>query len=355
MEAIKMKSLKLYGIKDIRFESADKPVIENDDDVIVKVKAVGICGSDISRFDKLGPYIEGMIFGHEFSGVVVAIGQGVKDVRVGDRVAGCPTFYCGECYSCQKGELARCEKLTVIGARHPGAYAEYVKLPAENIVQLPDTVDYDTAAMIEPSAVVVHGFNRTTMQPGAEVAVMGCGNIGLLAIQWAKVFGAKKVYAIDIDDKKLEIAKEVGADVLINSLEKPAHEQILEHTNGQGVDVAIESAGSPITSAQVFALSKKGGEVVFMGIPYGDVNIDRFYFEKIVRNELTVLGSWNAISAPFPGKEWSTSVHYMSTGQINVKPIITHRLQLEQGPDTFKGIINRDEFFGKVLFYPEVD
>ena len=347
-----MKSLKLYGIQDLRFEDAEQPVIEKEDDVIVKVKAVGICGSDISRFNKLGPYVEGMIFGHEFAGEVAEIGSAVEGIKVGDRVAGCPTFYCGECDSCQKGELARCEKLTVIGAKHPGAYAEYVKLPAENIVPIPDNVDYDTAAMIEPSAVVVHGFNRTTMQPGSDVAIMGCGNIGLLAIQWAKVFGAKKVYAIDIDDKKLEMAKEAGADVLINSLNKPAHEQIMEHTNGQGVDVAIESAGSPITSAQVLALPKKGGEVVFMGIPYGDVGIERFYFEKIVRNELTVLGSWNAISAPFPGKEWSTSVHYMSTGQINVKPMITHRLQLNEGPEIFNGIINKDDFFGKVLFYP---
>jgi len=348
-----MKSLKLYGIQDLRFEDAEQPVIEKEDDVIVKIKAVGICGSDISRFNKLGPYVEGMIFGHEFAGEVAEVGSGVKEIKVGDRVAGCPTFYCGECDSCRKGELARCEKLTVIGARHPGAFAEYVKLPAENIVAIPDNVDYDTAAMIEPSAVVVHGFNRTSMQPGNDVAIMGCGNIGLLAIQWAKVFGAKTVFAIDIDDEKLKMAKEAGADVLINSLHKPAHEQIMEHTNGQGVDVAIESAGSPITSAQVLSLPKKGGEVVFMGIPYGDVSMERFYFEKIVRNELTVLGSWNAISAPFPGKEWSTSVHYMSTGQINVKPMITHRLQLNEGPKIFNEIVNRNGFFGKVLFYPD--
>ncbi|OZU88350.1 galactitol-1-phosphate 5-dehydrogenase [Virgibacillus indicus] len=348
-----MKSLRLYGKQDIRFEEADKPVLEKADDVIIKVKAVGICGSDISRYNKLGPYVEGNVFGHEFAGEVVEVGEGVGNIKAGDRVAGCPTFYCGECESCRKGELSRCENLHVMGAYHPGAYAEYAKLPAENIVPLPDNVDYETAAMVEPSAVVVHGFYRTSMQPGAEVAVMGCGNIGLLAVQWAKIFGAKKVYAIDIDDSKLEIAKVVGADVLINSLEKPAHEQILEHTNGAGVDVAIESAGSPITSAQVFALPKKGGEVVFMGIPYADINIERFYFEKIVRNELRVLGSWNAISSPFPGKEWSTTVHYMSTGQINVKPIISHRLPLEQGPETFDRIINRKESFGKVMFFPE--
>ncbi|WP_170006658.1 galactitol-1-phosphate 5-dehydrogenase [Bacillus fonticola] len=348
-----MKSLNLYGKQDIRFEESPEPVIERADDIIIKVKAVGICGSDISRYRKLGPYVKGMTFGHEFSGEVTEVGPGVVNIKVGDRVAGCPTFYCGKCENCQKGNLSHCEKLTVIGARHPGAYAEYVKLPAENIVPLPDNVDYDTAALVEPSSVVAHGFYRTNIEPGAEVAIMGCGSIGLLAVQWAKIFGAKKVYAIDIDDSKLKVAKEVGADIVINSLEKLAHEQILDHTNGCGVDLAVESAGSPVTSAQVFALPKKGGEIVFMGIPYADINIDRFYFEKIVRNELRVLGSWNAISSPFPGKEWSSSIYYMSTGQINVKPVISNRLYLEEGPETFDNLINGKGSYVKVLFYPE--
>lgn len=344
-----MRTLNLYGKQDIRFESSPKPTIEGTSDVIIKVKAVGICGSDISRYNKLGPYVEGMTFGHEFSGEVTEVGTDVETIQVGNRVAGCPTFYCGKCASCRKGELSRCENLHVISAYRPGAYAEYVKLPVENVIPIPDNVDYDTAAMVEPSAVVAHGFYRTNIQPGAEVAVMGCGNIGLLAIQWAKIFGANKVYAIDIDDSKLEVAKQVGADVAINSLENPAHEQI-----EYGVDVAIESAGSPITSAQVLALPKKGGQVVFMGIPYADIHIDRFYFEKIVRNELTILGSWNALSAPFPGKEWRTSVHYMGIGKINVEPIISHRLHLRQGPGVFEQIINRTENFGKVIFYPEL-
>lgn len=348
-----MRSLKLYGKQDLRFEEADKPVIKNTDDVIINVKAVGICGSDISRYKKLGPYVEGMVFGHEFSGEVVEVGAKVENVKIGDRVAGCPALYCGKCENCHKGELARCDKLHVIGAFHPGAYAEYVKLPAENVIPIPDNVDFDTAAMVEPSSVVMHGFYRTNIQPGAEVAVVGCGNIGLLAVQWAKVFGASTVYAIDIDDEKLEIAKEVGANELVNPREKAANEQILELTNGRGVDVAIESAGSPITSAQVFALPKKGGQVLFVGIPYADVNIERFYFEKIVRNELTVLGSWNAISSPFPGREWHTSIHYMSTGQINVKPIISHRLHLHEGPAIFDNIINGKGYYGKVLFYPD--
>lgn len=348
-----MKTLNLYAKQDIRYEESDKPKIENTDDVIIKVKAVGICGSDISRFNKLGPYVEGMTFGHEFAGEIAAIGSDVVDFTIGERVAGCPAFYCGHCESCKKGELARCENLHVAGAYVPGAYAEYIKLPAENVISIPDNVTFETAAMVEPSAVVAHGFYRTSIHPGAEVAVMGCGNIGLLAIQWAKIFGAKNVYAIDIDSEKLETAKQVGADFVINSKEEPAYDQIVSLTEGTGVDVAVESAGSPVTSAQVLALPKKGGEVVYMGIPYADIHIERFYFERIVRNELTILGSWNAISAPFPGREWTASIYYMQTGQIDVTPMITHRLKLEKGPETFEKIINREESFGKVMFFPE--
>lgn len=348
-----MKALKLYGKRDLRYEEAEEPVIEKNDEVIIKVKAAGICGSDLSRYAKIGPYIEGMVWGHEFSGEVVAIGSDVSSVKIGDRVAGCPTLYCGKCVSCKKGFLSQCEKLTVIGARHPGAFAEYVKLPEEHVIPIPDTIDFDTAACIEPSAVVAHGFYQTAIQPGADVAVMGGGSIGLLAVQWAKIFGARKVYAIDIDHRKLKFAKEVGADAVIHSVEKTAYEQLMELTDGNGVDLVIESAGSPVTSAQVFALANKGGQVLFLGIPYSDVKIERFYFEKIVRNELTVLGSWNAISAPFPGKEWSTTIQYMDKGQIKVKPFITHRVSLAEGPEIFRKMINKNGFFGKVLFHPE--
>ncbi len=349
-----MNALKFYGKQDLRYEKAVLPVIEQVDDVLIQVKVAGICGSDLSRYAKLGPYVKGMIWGHEFSGEVVETGPAVTHVQVGDKVAACPTFYCGKCESCKKGQFSQCAELTVIGARHPGAFAEFVRLPGENVIPLPVSIDMETAACIEPAAVVAHGFYRTAMQPGAEVAVMGCGNIGLLAVQWAKVWGASQVVAIDIDPKKLDIATQVGADVGIHSLESSAYEQLMDLTHGKGVDVAIESAGSPITSAQVFALVKKGGQVVFMGIPYEHVQVERFYFEKIVRNELTVLGSWNAISALFPGKEWTSTLQFMKTGQIDVKPLISHRMSLREGPEVFEKMINREGRYGKVLLYPEI-
>lgn len=348
-----MKALKLYDKRDLRYEDAEQPVITNDTDVIIKVKAVGICGSDISRYYKLGPYVPGMIWGHEFAGEISAVGTAVTDLQPGDRVTACPTLTCGVCEYCKKGEPARCEKLKVIGAVDPGAFAEYVKLPAENVIKIPAEVSYEEASMVEPSCVVVHGLYKTSLEGGDDVAVIGCGTIGLLAVQWAKIMGARHVYALDIDDTKLELAKELGADFVINTKDIEPYEKIFELTNNRGVDVVVESAGSPITSAQAFSLARKGGRVVFMGIPYGDVMVKRFYFERIVRNELAVFGSWNAVSAPYPGKEWHTTVHFLKEGKLKVKPMITHQLPLAEGPATFEKIVNREEPFGKVLFYPE--
>jgi len=284
---------------------------------------------------------------------VVDIGEDVAHVQVGDAIAACPTTPCFICEYCKKGEHARCEQLLVLGAKEDGGFAEYVRLHSRSVLKLPAGLDFETAAGIEPACVALHGFYRTKIQAGDTVAVLGVGSIGLFAVQCAKIFGASKVIAIDIFDEKLEIAKQLGADLCINSKDVDLITLIKEMTDGQGVNIAVESAGNPYTSAQVFSLPKKGGTVVFMGIPYGDVPIPRNHFEKIVRSELTVLGSWNAISGPYPGKEWYAALHFMQEGKIKVKPMVTHRISLEEIPETFEKIYKRDSFFGKVMVFPE--
>ncbi|MGY4690715.1 galactitol-1-phosphate 5-dehydrogenase [Salibacterium sp. K-3] len=347
-----MQALNLHGQKDLRMETAPVPEVTAADDVIIEVEAAGICGSDLSRYAKLGPYVKGMTFGHEFSGTVLETGTEVRHVQPGDRVSGCPAFPCGQCRECEKGNPARCTTLTVLGAFQPGAFAERTKLPAANVVPVPEGVTMEEAALVEPSAVALHALYRSSLEPGASAAVFGCGNIGLLAIQWAKLFGASTVYAIDIDPAKLELAGQLGADVCLNPKETDVEEAVLED-NGEGVDAAIESAGSPVTSAQVLALPKKGGDVIYMGIPYKDITLERYYFERIVRNELRVLGGWNAVSSPFPGREWSASIDALESGTLQMNPMISHRLPLEEGPAVFERIINQEEFFSKVMLYPK--
>ncbi|SUM30748.1 Sorbitol dehydrogenase [Staphylococcus gallinarum] len=153
---------KIYVLKKLT-----KPVITSPTDVIIKVKATGICGSDTSRYKKLGPYQKGMTFGHEFSGIVENVGSQVTSLTVGDRVTGCPAIVCHQCAQCEQGNYSRCESLYVIGSLEPGCFAEFVKLPISNVLKLPDNVDFTTAAMVEPSAVVAHGFYKTNMKPGA--------------------------------------------------------------------------------------------------------------------------------------------------------------------------------------------
>lgn len=348
-----MKSLKLYDVRDIRFEDAEKPQLIDGYDVIVNIKASGICGSDISRYRQMGAHRPGQVWGHEFSGIVERIGEKVTTLKIGDRVAGVPAIVDEDDYYYRSGHPARADSLSAIGAKEPGGFAEYIKLNEKNLVKVPDELDFDAASMVEPSTVVLHGYYRTDLTVGDDVVIVGAGGtIGLFAVQWAKIFGAKRIIAIDIDDEKLEIAKELGADYTINSLNEDALERVSTYTDGMNADIVVEAAGSPITSATVFGYAKKGGGVVLLGIPYGDVDMERFYFEKILRSELTVWGSWSCVSAPFPGKEWSTTVHFMNNKRLNIDKMITHRIPLEQGPEMFEKLMTRDEMVGKVIMYP---
>ncbi|MHB9863408.1 galactitol-1-phosphate 5-dehydrogenase [Streptomyces sp. YIM S03343] len=346
-----MRALTFWDVQDLRYETVPDPVIEKPTEAIVKVKAVGICGSDISRYRKLGPYVPGTVWGHEFSGEVIQAGDAVTNVKVGDRVVGSPAMVCNECEPCRSGMPSQCVDLSAIGAYVPGGFAEYIKVPSANLVRMGDTMSFEEGTLVEPSTVVLHGLYRTRLQMGYEVGVIGCGNIGLLSIAWAKLFGAKRVYAFDIDDAQLEAARRFGADVTINTADKDFHEEIHKHCDG--VDLAIESAGTPYTSARVLGLAKRAGEVLYLGIPYGDVNSPRFYFEKILRNELTVYGSWSCVSGPYPGKEWFNAVDLIGQRKVSIEEMITHRVNLSDGPEIFKSIVQSHQGFGKVLLYPE--
>lgn len=345
-----MKAARFYGIRDIKVEDVPKPQITSGDEVLIKVKVAGICGSDISKYSKTGPHIPGEIFGHECSGEVVELGINVKNFKVGDSVAVCPALPCFECDECKQGLYSRCENVAIIGNKEiGGCFAEYMKINSRNLLKLPEEIDYETAAGIEPACIAGHGLYRTGIKVGDTVAVIGTGSIGLLLIQWAKIFGATKVIAIDIFDEKLRIAKDLGADIVINSKDCDAIEKIKEITNNHGVDIAMESAGTPFTCAQVLSLAKKGGTVLYAGVPYGEVTFDRVSFEKIVRNELSVKGTWFGNSFPFPGREWTSAIHYMKNGQLKMEPLITHRIKLDELPDIFEKIYKRDIFFGKIM------
>ncbi|EIV99437.1 galactitol-1-phosphate 5-dehydrogenase [Thermoanaerobacter siderophilus] len=345
-----MKAARFYGVRDIRIEHVPQPKIESNNDVIIKVKAAGICGSDLSKYGRTGPHKQGEIMGHEFSGIVHEIGENVKNLKVGDHVTVCPVLPCFKCDYCLQGKFSQCENITILGNNdNDGGFAEYVKVNRNNVIKIPESLDFETAATVEPAAVAAHGLYRTNLKVGDVVAILGAGPIGLFLIQWAKIFGASQVIAIDIFEEKLAIAKEVGADICINSKNVDIIKEIQRLTNFKGVDVAIESAGTAFTCSQILTLAKKGGTVLFAGVPYSDVSISREHFEKIIRNELKVVGTWFSNSFPFPGREWFVTIQKMEEGVLRAKPIITHRITLDELPAIFEKMYKRDEFFGKVI------
>jgi L-iditol 2-dehydrogenase len=184
------------------------------------------------------------------------------------------------------------------------------------------------------------------------VAVLGVGPIGGFAIQWAKIFGASEVFAIDIVDEKLTIAQKLGADLTCNSIETDPVDFVLDQTGGAGVDRVIEMAGSKITQEQSMRMAKKQGHIVFCGISYNDLTLPQKTLDQLLRKELTLVGSWNSSFTPLPIHEWQMSLHFLSKGQIQCQPLISHRLPLSEAPEVFKKIWNKDGYYNKVLFAP---
>lgn len=321
------------------------------DEVKVKVMAAGICGSDTHKMTSRWKYALPAIMGHEFSGYIVEKGKDVTNFEIGDRVVAIPFLPCNKCEYCQRGQYSLCEDHGMIGSKSFGAFAEYVNVKMTNVLPIGD-MDFEEAAMIEPLAVALHGVLNIQPRLGDVVAVFGVGTIGILAIQWLKIAGAKEIIAIDISDEKLAEAKEMGCERTINSLNEDLMEKINEYTNGMGVDIAFECAGSKITQEQCLLITRKQGKVGYLGIAYSDVHLSEKAFENIFRRELTLKGFWNSYSAPFPGEEWRKSIDFILNGRIKLKELISHRFKLEDTQKAFNMIINREETYGKVLIIP---
>ncbi|MER1300372.1 zinc-binding dehydrogenase, partial [Ligilactobacillus salivarius] len=187
---------------------------------------------------------------------------------------------------------------------------------------------------------------------GDTAAVFGLGAIGDLVIRLLKAAGVVNIIGIDIDDKKLEKGLEEGCSYVINSAKESLEEKVAEYTNGQGVDITMECAGSKITEEQSLLITKRRGKVGFVGIAYSDVMLHKDAFENIFRHELTVKGFWNSYSAPFPGKEWTTSIEMVKNGSVKIKDLVTHKFELDEIQDAFNMIVSRSESYNKVMFYP---
>ena len=246
-----MKAGVVHGKEDIRYEEIETPVAEAGK-VLVKVKYTGICGSDIPRVNEGTAHYVPIVLGHEFSGTVEAVGEGVTSVKPGDRVAGIPLVPCMKCEDCQKGNYSLCKHYDFIGSHSFGSYAEYAAVPEKNVVKFADDVSFEKGAFFEPATVALHGLERTDFKGGRTVAILGGGTVGLLTMQWAKIFGAKKVVVFDIVEERLELGKRLGATAGINTMKEGYLEQAREITEGRGFDYIFETGTGNIRMTTCF-------------------------------------------------------------------------------------------------------
>ena len=333
-----------------QMEYTEVPVPEiNDDEVLIKVKVCGICGSDTSIYT--GKYAKDklpLITGHEFWGVVEKVGKNAKGVKVGDRVAVDICLTCGTCYFCRHGDGLLCETFTQLGIHTDGGFAEYVKAPWKNCYQLPDDMDDYTAAFVEPLTAVLHASQRMGAAMASSVAVIGCG-LGLLHAQVAKARGCAPVIIIgtDADENRFEIAKEMGVDYVINASKVDPVEEVMRITNGIGVDNVIEAVGNPKTYEQAFKMLRRGGKLEAFGICAEDA-VAQLEPYQFVLGEKKVSGSCAGI-----GNNWAEAITLLQYGVVKPQPMFSMAVplsELEQALEELK--TNKD--LTKVFVCPEL-
>ncbi len=348
-----MKAAVLYGNGDIRFDDWETPVCRPGT-VKVHVRATGICGSDVPRVLHNGAHFYPVVLGHEFSGDVVEVGEGVTNVKVGDTVSGAPLVPCMKCGDCQSGNFALCRHYSFIGSREQGSFAEYVVMPAQNAVKYDPSIPYEQAAMFEPSTVAIHGLLQGDYRGGGTVAVLGCGTIGIFTAQWVKIFGAKKLVVFDIDEGRLALARRMGANETVNTLEPDYMAKAMALTGGGGFDHVFETAGNPITMRMAFDLAANKANVCFIGTPHTDLTFTPKQWENMNRKEFHLTGSWMSYSAPFPGKEWELTAHYFATGELKFDPAFIFRtFPMSRVAEAFALYKNPAQVHGKIMLVNE--
>ncbi len=347
-----MNALVLHGIGDARVESIARPE-PRAGEVRVRVRYCGVCGSDIPRTFVKGTYTFPTVCGHEFAGVVDEVGAGVDAFAPGDPVAVFPLIWCGACPACEQGRYVQCRDYDYLGSRSNGGFAEYVVAPARNLVRVPDGVTLQEAAMTEPAAVALHAVRRGGCGIDQTVAVFGAGPIGLMVGQWARACGAAKVLLFDIVAEKLDLARRLGFDQVFDSREADPVATVNRLSDG-GADVCFDGAGVPATFVQAVESTARGGRMVILGNPSGDVTLPAPLISQAMRREITLVGTWNSeYSATGNHDDWRAALDAMATKTLNLTPLISHDVPLSQAFEALEMMRTGTEFCAKVLVHPD--
>ncbi|WP_114571544.1 L-threonine 3-dehydrogenase [Exiguobacterium flavidum] len=316
-------------------------------EVLIQVEATSICGTDVHIYEwdawaasRVNPPY---VFGHEFSGKVVELGEGAKRIKLGDRVSAETHIVCHQCKQCLRGQYHICKNTKIIGVDTQGCFAEYVVMPEENLWVNPEEMPAGVASIQEPMGNAVHTVLASDVS-AKTVAIVGCGPIGLMAISVAKAAGAAEVVAIDVNSYRLELAKKMGADVTIDSRHEDVLERVMRMTDGDGIDVVCEMSGHPVAIKQAFEMVTAGGDVNILSLPTKPVEID--LTNHVVFKGIRVQG----ITGRKMYETWSQVSAFLSSGKVDVAPLITHTLPIERFEEGFE--LMRQGKCGKVVLQP---
>ncbi|WP_026766433.1 galactitol-1-phosphate 5-dehydrogenase [Selenomonas ruminantium] len=340
-----MKALNLHAIADLRYEDVPMPM-RHKGEVLLKIQAVGICGSDIPRVFIKGTYHFPTIIGHEFAGEIV---EAEDDSIIGRGVAVIPLLPCGQCEACQEEHYAQCSQYDYYGSRRNGAMTEYLAVKQDNICFMPEGISYEEAAMCEPAAVALHAFHKCSVEAGSTILIYGIGPIALILAQWARAAGVKNIVLVGRTEDKVEFARTLGFSLAVNVKQDNLEELIQEITFGRGVDACIEGTGESRALETCILNTKNYGTIVSMGNPVGDMRLSQDVYWRILRKELSIVGTWNS-SFSQKKNEWKDTLLAMQDGRLNLKPLITHRFLLAEYEKAFALMHERLEMYCKVMF-----
>jgi L-iditol 2-dehydrogenase len=316
--------------------------VAKDGEVLVRVKAAGICGSDIPRIYKTGTYSYPLIPGHEFSGEVVDTGK---------RVGVFPLIPCGHCTPCKKRKYEMCRNYSYIGSRRNGAFAEYVAVPEDNLVELSGSISFEEAAMLEPMAVAVHAMRRLDIRFCDTVTVCGLGTIGMLLVMFLLDAGIEQILVVGNKDFQRETVLKLGIseDCYCDSRTQDAKSWIMEKTSGNGTDVFFECVGRNETISMAVDVTAPAGRICFVGNPYSDMTFDKTVYWKILRNQLTITGTWNSSFTHSEDDDWHYVLNRLEDKKIQPSNLITHRYSLEDICKGFEIMRDKSEDYIKIL------
>nr|MDO8098279.1 alcohol dehydrogenase catalytic domain-containing protein [Candidatus Njordarchaeota archaeon] len=303
-----------------------------EDEVLVKVKAAALCGTDLHVYEgRMKASKLPIIMGHEWAGNIVSVGANVKALREGDRVFSAPHYSCGSCYYCRSGRENLCEQRGVFGAIGPrdGCFAEYAVAPFSSLYLLPSEITYEVGSLIgDTLSTAAHALQRARITPGDTVAIWGLGPVGQCLLQMARIAGAGRVIAIDVVSDRVSLARKLGADVALNSKEKDPVKFIKDQSNGRGVDLTIEAAGAPVTYMQAFEATAKGGKLLLVAVHDKPVETA---LRAIMWREVSIIGSFAHVAS-----EADKFVELVLNDRVKLDPLISHRFPLEKINEAFE-------------------